>query len=117
MTHNLVMPYDEQLAARVRDLVAEHGPVEEKRMFGGLAFLLGGHLAVCASHEGGLLVRTDGTESEELLAQEHVGPMVMGSQSSRTWLHVAAPALATDDDLATWIARGIATAQALPPKP
>ena len=85
-------------------------------MFGGLAFLLGGHLAVCASHEGGLLVRTDGTESEELLGQEHVGPMVMGSQSSRTWLHVAEPALSTDDDLAAWVARGVATVQALPPK-
>lgn len=54
------MAYDEQLADRVRELVQEHGPADEKRMFGGLAFLLGGHLAVCASHDGGLLVRTDG---------------------------------------------------------
>lgn len=110
------MPYDEQLAARVRAEVQEHGPAEEKRMFGGLAFLLGGHLAVCASHEGGLLVRTDGTESEELLQHEHVDPMVMGSQSSRTWLHVRPAALASDDDLRTWVARGVATARALPPK-
>ncbi|WP_091025200.1 hypothetical protein [Nocardioides szechwanensis] len=53
------MAYDEQLADRVRELVQEHGPADEKRMFGGPAFLLGGHLAVCASHDGGLLVRTD----------------------------------------------------------
>lgn len=110
------MPYDEQLAARVRDVMNEHGLPEEKRMFGGLAFLLRGHLAVCVSHDGGLLVRTDGTESDELLAQEHVGPMVMGQQESRTWLRVAAAGLAADDDLRTWVARGVATAAALPPK-
>lgn len=110
------MPYDEQLAARVRAEMQEHGLPEEKRMFGGLAFLLRGHMAVCVSHDGGLLVRTDGTESDELLAREHVGPMVMGRQESRTWLRVAAPGLADDDDLRTWIARGVATAAALPAK-
>jgi TfoX/Sxy family transcriptional regulator of competence genes len=110
------MPYDEELAARVRTQVHEHGPAEEKRMFGGLAFLLGGHLAVCASHDGGLLVRTDGAESEELLDRPHVGPMVMGSQSSRTWLRVDAAGLASDDELRAWVARGVATATALPPK-
>lgn len=117
MTQTLPMPYDEALAARVRDVVATHGPAEEKRMFGGLAFLLRGNLAVCASHDGGLLVRTDGSDSEELLTREHVGPMVMGEQSSRTWLRVDAAALVVDDDLAAWVARGVATATSLPPKP
>lgn len=116
MTHTVPVPYDEELAARVRAQVQEHGLAEERRMFGGLAFLLGGHLAVCASHDGGLLVRTGGTGSEELLRQEHVGPMVMGSQSSRTWLRIDAAGLAADDDLATWVARGVATATALPSK-
>ncbi|MCD4532752.1 TfoX/Sxy family protein [Nocardioides sp. cx-169] len=111
------MTYDEQLAARVRELMAEHGPAEEKAMFGGLAFLLEGHMAVCVSHDGGLLVRTDGSESEELLSQKHVGPMVMGSQSSRTWLRIDAAALGTDVELAAWLARGVTTARAQPPKP
>jgi TfoX/Sxy family transcriptional regulator of competence genes len=116
VTQTHPVPYDEQLAARVRDQLEEHGLPEEKKMFGGLAFLLRGHMAVCVSHDGGLLVRTDGTESEELLLQEHVGPMVMGRQSSRTWLRVDAAALATDADLRTWLDRGVATALSLPPK-
>ncbi|WP_193606814.1 TfoX/Sxy family protein [Nocardioides lijunqiniae] len=110
------MPYDEGLAARVRDLVHEHGPTEEKRMFGGLAFMLGGHMAVCASRDGGLLVRTDGSESEALLRLDHVEPMRMGGQSSRTWLRVGPKALASEDQLLAWVERGVATARAQPPK-
>ncbi|MCD4523433.1 TfoX/Sxy family protein [Nocardioides sp. cx-173] len=111
------MAYDEELAGRVRELVQEHGAADEKPMFGGLAFMLGGHMAVCVSHDGGLLVRTDGSESDDLLLQEHVGPMVMGSQSSRTWLRVDAAALGADAELATWLARGVATARAQPQRP
>lgn len=110
------MAYDEQLAARVRELVQEHGPADEKRMFGGLAFLLGGHLAVCASHDGGLLVRTDGSEADSLLRDEHVAPMEMGGRSSRTWLRVDPAGLATDEQLGAWVGRGVATARSLPPK-
>ncbi|MDP2773895.1 MAG: TfoX/Sxy family protein [Nocardioides sp.] len=110
------MTYDEGLVERVRELVQEHGPTEEKRMFGGLAFMLGGHMAVCAGHDGGLLVRTDGSESEALLQEEHVEPMQMGAQSSRTWLRVALEALVSDDDLRVWVGRGVATAKAQPPK-
>ena len=110
------MAYDEELATRVRDLVADHGVTEEKRMFGGLGFLLGGNLAVCASHDGGLLVRTDGSDADDLLARDHVEPMVMGGRSSRTWLRVGQAALRTDDDLGYWVGRGATTAKALPPK-
>ncbi len=110
------MAYDEALAARVRDLIIEHGAPEEKKMFGGLGFLLGGNLAVCASHDGGLLLRTDGSDADDLLARDHVEPMVMGGRSSRTWLRVDPPALRTDDDLGYWVGRGATTAQALPPK-
>ncbi len=110
------MAYDEGLAARVRELLQEHGPAEEKRMFGGLAFLLGGHLAVCASHDGGLLVRTDGSEADVLLEQEHVEPMEMGGRSSRTWLRVDPAGLASDEQLGGWVDRGVSTARALPPK-
>ncbi len=110
------MTYDDELAARIRDLVAKHGVTEEKKMFGGLGFLLGGNLAVCASHDGGLLVRTDGSDADDLLAREHVEPMVMGGRSSRTWLRVDPAALRTDDDLGYWVGRGAATAKALPTK-
>jgi len=110
------MTYDERLAERVRDLVAEHGVTEEKKMFGGLGFLLGGNLAVCASHDGGLLVRTDGRDTDELLAQEHVEPMVMGGRTSRTWLRVDPGALRTDDQLGYWVDRGATTARGLPAK-
>lgn len=110
------MTYDEELAARVRDIVSEHGAIEEKKMFGGLGFLLGGNLAVCASHDGGLLVRTDGSDADDLLAQDHVEPMEMGGRVSRTWLRVGPAALRTDDRLGYWVERGANTAKALPKK-
>ena len=110
------MAYDEQLAERIRDLIGEHGAPEEKSMFGGLGFLLGGHLAVCASHDGGLLVRTDGSDADELLAHDHVEPMVMGGRTSRTWLRVDPAALRTSKQLGYWVERGVTTARALPPK-
>lgn len=101
------MPYDEQLAARVRDLLAATDRVEEKSMFGGRAFLLGGNLAVCASHDGGLLVRVAAEDQAELLG-EHVEPMVMAGRASRTWVRVGPAAL--DTDLESWVARGLTTA-------
>jgi len=110
------MAYDEDLADRVRALISEHGTAEEKRMFGGLGFLLGGHLAVCASHEGGLLVRTDGRDAADLLAREDVERMVMGGRTSRTWLRVGPAALRTSEQLGYWVERGVTTARALPPK-
>jgi hypothetical protein len=110
------MVYDEQLAERIRDLIAEHGLAEEKKMFGGLGFLLGGHLAVCAGHDGGLLVRTDGGDADELLARDHVEPMTMGGRTSRTWLRVGPEALRAPDQLGYWVGRGATTARALPTK-
>ncbi len=107
------MPYDEQLAARVRDAIAPEGPVVEKRMFGGLGFVLDGNLAVCASSGGGLLVRVPDSAA---VTGEGVEPMVMGGRASRTWVEVSASALASDDDLAAWVGRGVAVARSLPPK-
>jgi len=77
---------------------------------------LAARVAVCASHDGGLLVRTDGSDADELLARDHVEPMVMGGRSSRTWLRVEPAALRTDDDLGYWVDRGATTAKALPAK-
>lgn len=110
------MAYDEGLAERVRLLVAEHGPAEEKPMFGGLAFMLEGYLAVGASHDGGLLVRTAPGDAEALLGEEDVAPMVMGGRASRTWLRVAPGGLESEEQLASWVARAVATVRTLPPR-
>lgn len=101
------MAYDEELATRVRALVAGHGPALEKKMFGGLAFMLDGRMAVCVSGQGGLLLKV-GEEQQARLVGEHVAPMVMGGRESRTWVRVAPEALGTDEELERWVARGAA---------
>jgi len=99
------MAYDEELAARVREAVAAHGVAEEKRMFGGLAFMLDGRMAVCVSGDGGLLLKV-GEEQQPGLLGEHVAPMVMGTRESSSWVRVAPEGLASDAALAEWVARG-----------
>lgn len=110
------MAYDDDLAERVRVLVREQspGPVEERRMFGALAFMVGGHLAVAVNAEG-LLMRTDPAETETLLARPHVDPMQMGGQISTTWIRVGLPALLDDADLAEWVTFGVTGVADLPP--
>ena len=103
------MAYDEALAARVRDVVAAHGAAEEKRMFGGLAFMLGGRMAVCVSGQGGLLLKV-GEDALPGLLGEHVAPMEMGGRASKSWVRVAPESLTGDDELAAWVARGAASA-------
>lgn len=114
------MAYDEELAERVRDLVDEllgAGPeAVEKRMFGGLAFLVGGHMAVAASREGGLLVRVDPAEGDELLATGDARPMVMRGRDLRGWLRVGADAVREQPALRAWVARGVGYARSLPAK-
>lgn len=85
-------------------------------MFGGLSFMLRGHLAVCASGQGGLLVRVTAEDGEALLDPPAVEPMSMGNQTSKTWLQVAPSVVASDEALETWVARSLAVALALPPK-
>jgi len=82
------MAYDEDMAARIRDILAQERGLSEKRMFGGLAFLLDGHMAVAVSGQGGLLLRIDPTRSDELVADPHVGRMVMRGREMDGWLHV-----------------------------
>jgi|SRR5690348_1842150 TfoX/Sxy family transcriptional regulator of competence genes len=109
------MAYDEQLAERIRALVAgEHG-VTEKKMFGGLAFLVGGNMAVAASGQGGLLVRVDPAESEALTAKG-AEPMVMRGRAMAGWLRVDAERVKTKRELEAWTRRGVAYARSLPPK-
>ena len=106
------MAYDEKLAARIRDLLEREPDLTEKRMFGGLAFLVGGKMAVAASGQGGLLVRVDPDRSEELVATTHARPMEMRGREMAGWLRVD-PA---GDELAGWVERGVAFARSLPPK-
>jgi TfoX/Sxy family transcriptional regulator of competence genes len=106
------MAYDEELAERIRELVAGEPRVTEKKMFGGLAFLVGGNMAVAASGQGGLLVRVDPEESEALVASSAARPMEMRGREMAGWLRVDPP----DDELAGWVERGVAFARSLPPK-
>lgn len=110
------MAYDAELADRIRELIAaEHG-VEEKRMFGGLAFLINGNMSVAVSSKGGLLVRVPPGETETLLARDHVEPMVMAGRETRGWLRVAPDGVKTKRQLSPWVTRGVAYAKSLPAK-
>ncbi|HZT16181.1 MAG TPA: TfoX/Sxy family protein [Gaiellaceae bacterium] len=110
------MAYDEELAARIRELVARERGVTEQRMFGGLAFLVGGNMAVAASGQGGLLVRVDPEQSDELVRTTSARPMEMRGRSMAGWLRVGPEEVAKDDPLAAWVERGVAYARTLPPK-
>jgi TfoX/Sxy family transcriptional regulator of competence genes len=110
------MAYDEVLAARVRELMAGE-PVVEKKMFGGLAFLLGGHMAVAAAGRGGLMVRVEPSETATLLEEPGAAPFEMGGRGAMAgWLRVSADGVSDDDDLNRWVQRGMSYAGSLPPK-
>ncbi len=110
------MAYDEDLAHRIRELLAGETRVTEKRMFGGLAFLVAGHMAVAASGQGGLLVRVGPEESDRLLDRPGVEPMAMRGRPMRGWLRVDAEALSTKRRLEPWVRRGARFAGSLPAK-
>lgn len=108
------MAYDAELADRIRGLLPDV-PVAEQQMFGGLAFLVGGHLALAASGKGGLMVRCEPAETERLLAEPGVGPMVMRGKELDGWLRVSGDAVADDQALARWVDVGTTYARSLPP--
>jgi TfoX/Sxy family transcriptional regulator of competence genes len=108
--------FDETLATRIRALIASEPDLTEKRMFGGLAFLLGGNMAIAASGQGGILVRTDPAESEALVAKTHAELAVMRDRPMAGWLRVDTEHLRTKRDLARWVEIGTAYARSLPPK-
>ena len=110
------MASDEDLKARVRALLADEPELTEKRMFGGLAFLVGGHMAVAASGQGGLMVRVDPDETDALLEQPGARPMVMRGRELDGWLRVDADGASPDDVLEPWVRRGADYARSLPPK-
>ena len=110
------MAYDEDLADRIRELVSGEKRLTEQKMFGGLAFLIGGNMAVAASGQGGILVRVDPAASDKLVATTKAQPMVMRGRSMDGWLRVDAADVRQKRQLAAWIDRGVTYARSLPPK-
>ena len=110
------MAYDEAQADRVRAVVEDEDGLSEKRMFGGLAFLIQGHMAVAAGSNGGLLLRCDPQETDSLVQPPHVGRFVMRGREMNGWLRVDREAVSDDDVLRAWVGRGVAYARQLPPK-
>lgn len=110
------MAYDEELAHRIREAVQGEPGVTEKRMFGGLAFLIDGNMAVSASSKGGLLLHIDPTVGESLISEPQVRPFEMRGREMNGWLWVQDEALDTDDALRRWVNHGVTYARSLPPK-
>ena len=110
------MAYDEELAQRIREAVQGEPGLTEKRMFGGLAFLVRGNMAVSASSQGGLLLRIDPGHAESLVDQPHVRRFEMRGREMDGWLRVDVAALEADDEPRRWVDRGLAYARSLPPK-
>lgn len=110
------MAYDEELADRIRDLLATEPGLTEQKMFGGLAFLVGGNMAVAASGQDGLLVRVDPAESDALVKASPARLMEMRGRAMRGWLRLDADHVQTNEELATWIERGVSFARSLPVK-
>ncbi len=109
------MAYDEDLAVRIRDVLVSEDVVE-KKMFGGLAFLVHGHMAVAAASSGSLMVRVDPDDGARLTADGKAEPMVMQNRPLKGWLLVGTDELRTKRQLTTWVGRGVAYVKSLPPK-
>lgn len=116
MTENERVAYDEGLAERIRELIGAETALSEKRMFGGLAFLIGGNMAISASGQGGLLVRVDPARTDQLTAGPHVEVAVMRGREMPGWLRVDAAGARTTPQLQRWVDEGVTYARSLPAK-
>lgn len=110
------MAYDLELADRIRELVASERGLDEQKMFGGLAFLINGHMSVAASGRGGLMVRMDPAEGAALVDDDKVTVMVMRGREMPGWLRVDTAAVTEQAQLETWVTRGVTYARSLPAK-
>ena len=110
------MAYDEELADRIRELLGGESSLTEKKMFGGLAFLIGGNMAVAASGQGGILVRVDPAQSDRLVATTNSRLMEMRGRQMQGWLRVASNDVRTKRQLAKWVKLGTTYARSLPAK-
>ena len=116
MPYDRGVAYDEELAGRIRDLVGGESGLTEQKMFGGLAFLIGGNMAIAASGQGGVLVRVDPAQSDELVASTNARVMEMRGREMQGWLRVGADDVRTKRELAKWVGLGVAYARSLPAK-
>jgi hypothetical protein len=110
------MAYDEDLANRVRELILMQDGVTERRMFGGLAFMIDGNLSLSVSGKGGLMLRVDPAETDALLRRPHARSFEMRGRAMQGWLRVDAEGVRTKRQLERWVARGVAYARSLPKK-
>ena len=110
------MAYDRDLANRIRELVGTEAGLREQAMFGGLAFLINGNMSVAASGQGGLLLRVDPNQTDELVAKPHAEAFVMRGRPMQGWLRVAPEGVKTKRQLETWVRRGVNYARSLPSK-
>jgi hypothetical protein len=114
--YDRAVAYDEALAERIRELLVDESDITEKKMFGGLAFLIRGNMAVAASGQGGVLVRVDPAKSDRLIAATDARNMEMRGRAMQGWLRVDADVVRTKRQLAEWVGIGTAYAGSLPPK-
>jgi hypothetical protein len=112
----VVVAYDEDLANRIRDIVQDEPGLTEKRMFGGLAFLINGNMAVSASGQGGMLLRVDPTDTATLVKRREASPFEMRGREMDGWLRIDPTGLATKRQLKSWVSRGVSYARSLPAK-
>ncbi|HTX31796.1 MAG TPA: TfoX/Sxy family protein [Solirubrobacteraceae bacterium] len=110
------MAYDEELANRIRELIGAEPGLTEKRMFGGLAFLINGNMSVSASGQGGLLLRVNPDESDGLVKAPNAELFVMRGRAMPGWMRIAPEGLRTKRELERWVRRGVTYARSLPPK-
>jgi TfoX/Sxy family transcriptional regulator of competence genes len=113
---SILMAYDEDLANRLRELLGDEDAITEKKMFGGLAFLVHGNMCVSASRNGGLLARINPADTAAALDRPHAARMQMGGRTMDGWITVAPAGLRTKRELAAWVKRSLAFVQTLPPK-
>jgi hypothetical protein len=110
------MAYDEELAERIRGLIGDDAALTEKKMFGGLAFLINGNMSVAASGQGGIMIRCAPDDTDALLDEPGAEHLVMRGRAMDGWLRVRADAVADDSQLEPWVRRGVGYARSLPPK-
>jgi hypothetical protein len=110
------MAYDELLANRLRECLQNEAGMSEKRMLGGLAFLVNGNLAVSASGRGGLLLRVEPQQTQSLAGKPHTEPFVMRGRELDGWLRIDPDGIRTRRQLIRWVTIGVGYARGLPPK-
>ena len=110
------MAYDEELADRIRASIPDHDGVTERQMFGGLAFLLNGNMAVSVSGKGGLMLRVDPADTDSLVTEDGVAHFEMRGRPMNGWVRVDASVLSSEEELQRWVDVGLTYAGSLPPK-